>query len=129
LDTAYLIQLAISATAVAMLVGLAHLATHGRGAPPLDDAAARRWLADEFPGREIEGVWVAADGRGVVAKSGDQALILSHMGDGYAARQVEWSKVLAARPQNGRIRIALADVTAPKAVLAFPAWPPQELAA
>jgi hypothetical protein len=129
LDTAYLIQLAISATAVAMLVGLAHLATRGRGAPPLDEAAALRWLADEFPGREIEGVWVAADGRGAVAKSSDQALILSHMGDGYAARQVEWSKVLAARPQNGRIRIALADVTAPKAVLAFPAWPPQELAA
>lgn len=129
MNTAYLIQLVVSATAVAMLVGLAHLATRGRGAPPLDEAGARGWLADEFPGREIEGVWIAADGRGCVAKSGDQALILSHMGDGYAARQVEWAKALAARPKDGRIRIALADVTAPKAILAFPEWPPKELAA
>jgi hypothetical protein len=129
LNTAYLIQLAVSAIAVAMMVGLAWLATRGRGAPPLDEAEARRWLADEFPGRRLEGLWIATDGQGAVAKAGDRALILTRVGHGYAARQIDWARALAARPQGGRLRIPLADVTAPRAVLALPAWPPKELAA
>jgi hypothetical protein len=122
-------QLAVSATAVGLMIALAAWATRGRGAPPLDEATARRWLADEFPGRKLEGLWIGADGLGALAKSGDRALILTRMGDGYAARQVDWAKALAARAENGRVRIALADVTAPKAVLALGVWPPKELAA
>jgi hypothetical protein len=129
LNTALLIQFAVSAIAVSLLVGLAWFATRGRGAPPLDEAAARRWLADEFPGRPIDGLWIASDGLGAVAKSGDRALVLTRMGDSYAARQIAWAKALAAQPRAGRVRIALSDVTAPKAVLALPAWPPKELAA
>jgi hypothetical protein len=125
----FLIQLAGSAVAVGLMIGLAAWATRGRGAPPLDDATARRWLADEFPGRAIEGLWIASDGLGALAKSGDRALVLARMGDGYAARQVNWAKALAAKAENGRVRIAFADVTAPRAVLALAAWPPKDLAA
>jgi hypothetical protein len=129
LNAAALIQLAISAAAVAAMVGLAAWATRGRGAPPLTDTEARRWLADEFPGLAIEGLWLATDGKGAVAKSKDQALVLSRMGDGYAARRLAWSQAVAAGLKDGRVRIALGDPGAPRAVLAFTKWPPQDLAA
>ncbi len=128
-NAAALIQFAISAIAVAAMVGLAALATRGRGAPPLDEATARRWLADEFPGRALDGLWLAADGKGCVARSDDRALILTRMGHGYAARQIAWAQVSAASLQDGRLRIPLGDVTAPRAILAMTAWPPKELAA
>jgi hypothetical protein len=128
-NTAYLIQLAVSAVAVALMIGLAAWMTRGRGAPPLDEAEARRWLADEFPGRAIEKLWLATDGMGAVAKSGDAALVLSRMGDGYAARAVPWARALAAGVKDGRVRIPLSDPAAPKAVLSLGAWPPKELVA
>jgi hypothetical protein len=125
-DIAYLIQFAVSAAAVSLMVALAAWATRGRGAPPLDEAAARVWLADEFPGRPLDGLWLAADGGGAVAKSGEAAFVLTRMGDGYAARQVAWTEALAAAPKDGRIRIRLSDPAAPRAVLAMAAWPPKE---
>jgi hypothetical protein len=128
-NTAYLIQFAIFSLAVALMVALAAWATRGRGAPPLDEATARAWLADEYPGRRIEGLWLAADGQGAVAKAGAAALVLNRMGDGYVARQVPWTQALAAEPTDGRIRIGFGDVAAPGAVLAIAAWPPKELAA
>ncbi len=124
MNAAALIQLAISAVAVALMVGLAAWMTHGRAAPPLDDAEARRWLADEFPDLAIEGLWLAADGKGAVARSGDQALVLNRVGDGYAARRLPWAKACAARVKDGRVVIALSDPGAPRAALAFAAWPP-----
>ena len=128
-NIANLIQLAVSAVAVALLVGLAALMTRGLGAPPLDEAAARRGLAEEFPGAPIDGLWLAADGRGAVARSGDRALVLSRMGDGYVARQVAWTVAAGAAVRDGKVHIALRDPGAPRVVLAFPAWPPKELAA
>ena len=125
---AYPIQFAVSAAAVGLMVALAAWATRGRGAPPLDEAAARAWLADEFPGQTVEALWLADDGRGGVARSGDWALVLSRMGDGYAARRLPWSQALAAEPRNGRLTLRLADVAAPKAVLAMAAWPPRAVA-
>jgi hypothetical protein len=129
LNAAALIQLAISAAAVALMVGLAAWMTHGRGAPPLDEAEARRWLADEFPDRTVDALWLATDGKGAVARSGDQALILTRMGDGYAARRLAWAKAMATGLKDGRVRIALSDPGAPRAVLAMAAWPPREIAA
>ncbi len=129
LNAAALIQLAISAVAVASMVGLAAWMTHGRGAPPLDEAEARRWLADEFPDLAIDGLWLATDRQGAVARSGDQALILSRMGDAYAARRLAWAKAAAAGLKDGRVRLALSDPGAPRAVLAMAVWPPQEAAA
>ncbi|HLZ76093.1 hypothetical protein [Phenylobacterium sp.] len=129
MNSAALIQFAISAVAVAAMVGLAAWATQGRPAPPLDEATARRWLADEFPGRTLDGLWLAADGKGCVARSGDRALVLTRMGLGYAARQVPWRQAAAASFRDGRLSIAFGDVAAPRAVLAMTAWPPKELAA
>jgi len=125
-NSAYLIQLAVSAVAVALMIGIAAWGTRGRGAPPLDEAAARRWLADEFPGRRLDNLWLAADGRGAVARSADEALVLGRMGDGYVARRVAWASAVAARAKDGRVRIALADVAAPRVELALPGWPPSE---
>lgn len=125
-NAAALIQLAISAIAVTALVGLAAWATRGRGAPPLDEAEALRWLADEFPGRSIDGLWLAIDGKGAVARSGDQAFVLTRMGDGYAARRLSWAEAAAAGVRDGRVRISLSDPGAPRAVLAMAVWPPQE---
>jgi hypothetical protein len=129
LSIAALMQFAISAIAVALMVGLAAWMTHGRGAPLLDEPTARRWLADEFPGRVLDGLWLADDGKGAVAKSGDRALVLSRMGIGYAARQVPWAQAAGASLKDGRVRIAFTDVAAPRAVLAMTVWPPKELAA
>jgi hypothetical protein len=124
-NAAALIQLAVSAIAVALMTGLAALATRGRGAPPLDEAAARRLLADEFPGDRIEGLWLAADGKGAVARAGDRALVVARMGDGYVARKLAWRDAQAARVRDGRLRISFKEPGAPRAVLAFAAWPPQ----
>jgi hypothetical protein len=128
-NSAALIQFVISAIAVAAMVGLAAWATRGRSAPLLDEATARRWLADEYPGRTIDGLWLAVDGKGCIARSSDRALVLTRMGIGYAARQVPWSQAAAASVQGGRLRIAFGDVAAPRAVLAMTAWPPKELTA
>ncbi|WP_372786371.1 hypothetical protein [Phenylobacterium sp.] len=133
MNQAFFVQLAASGLAVAVLVALAAWANIARPALPLDDARARRQLAEEFPGRALEGLWIAVDGAGAVAKSGAMALVLCRMGDGYVARQLPWAQALAASFKDGRISIDLADVAAPKAVIALEAWPPtgpqKELAA
>jgi hypothetical protein len=127
LNQAFFIQLAVSGAAVAAMVALAAWANIARPALPLDDAGARRQLAEEFPGRAIEGLWIAVDGLGAVAKSGGMALVLCRLGDGYVARQIPWAQALAASFKDGRISVDLADVAAPKAVIALEAWPPKGL--
>src|SRR5689334_16182551 len=77
------IQLAGSAAAVAVLVAVAAWANIAKSAPPLDEERARKLLAEEFPGRELERVWVAVDGQGALAKCGGMALVLCRLGDGF----------------------------------------------
>jgi hypothetical protein len=127
LDPAFFIQLAVSGVAVAAMVALAAWADIARPAPPLDDPRARRMLSEEFPGRPLDGLWIAADGAGAVAKSGGMALVLCRLGDGYVARQLPWAQALAASFKHGRITIDLSDVAAPRAVIALAAWPPIDL--
>lgn len=127
LSAADLIKLAVSALAVAALVGLAAWARIARPTPPLDEAEARSLFADEFPGQPVERLWLADDGRGAIARSGDAALVLSRLGDGYVARHVPWARAAAAGVRAGRLRIPLGDVAAPRAVLAIAAWPPADL--
>lgn len=124
----YLIQFAVSALAVALMVGLAAWATRGRVAPPLDEPTARAWLTDEFPGRAIDAIWLGTDGKGAVAKSGDRAFVLSRMGAGFVARQVPWDQAMNASVKDGRVRISFSDVAAPKAAIAIAVWPPKEFA-
>lgn len=126
---AFFIQLFASGVAVALLVGLAAWARIARPTGPLDETRARALLADEFPDRKLDGVWIASDGGGVLAKSGGLALVLCRLGDGYAARQIPWAQALQASFRNGRLCVDLGDVAAPKAFLNLPAWPPKDLAA
>jgi hypothetical protein len=129
MDRAYFIQLAMSGAAVAVLVALAAWLGIARPAGPLDEARARALLAEEFPGRTIEALWIGADGTGALARSGGLALVVCQTGDGFAARQVPWAQALAASFRDGRLTIDLGDVAAPRAVIPLPAWPPRDLAA
>jgi hypothetical protein len=126
LDKALLIQLFGSAVAVALLVGFSAWARIARPTPPLDAEGARILLADEFPDDPVDALWIAADGAGLVARSGAMALVLWRKGDGYVARAAPWDEALAATVADGRVRLRLAD-GAPRLVLGDGAWPPPEL--
>ncbi|MDB5425135.1 MAG: hypothetical protein JWQ29_2551 [Phenylobacterium sp.] len=125
MNQAFLIQTAASAAAVALLVGLAAWAKIARPGAPLDEARALKLLAEDFPGRAIDELWVAVDGKGALARSGASALVLCELGDGYVARQIPWAQALAASFRDGRITVDLADIGAPKAVISLAAWPPK----
>ena len=124
MDRAYFIQLAASGAAVAVLVGLAAWLGIARPLSPLDETAARALLAEEFPGRPVDALWVATDGAGALARSGALALVICRTGDGFAARQIPWAQALSATFREGRLSLNLGDVTAPRAVIALPSWPP-----
>jgi hypothetical protein len=59
----------------------------------------------EFPDDRIEALWIAADGAGLVARSGDRALVAWRKGDGYVARDLPWAAALAATVAHGRVRL------------------------
>jgi hypothetical protein len=128
-DKAYLIQLAASTAAVSVLVGLAAWAKIARPVGPLNLARAQDILAEEFPGRSLDQVWVATDGAGALARSGGMALVLCRVGDGFAARQIPWAQAVSSSFRNGRLRIDLSDISAPVATISLPSWPPKDLAA
>lgn len=126
MDRSLLIQMLGSALAVGGLVALAAWARIARPTPALDPQAGRDLLTQEFPGQAIDGLWIAADGAGLVARSGDQGLVLWRKGDGYVARQSSWTRVMAATADKGRLRLKLDDV-APRLALGDGAWPPAHL--
>ena len=127
LDSATALQIAASAAAVGVLVAAAAWAKIAKPKSPLNEAQARALLAQEFPGRRLDGVWVAIDGRGVLAKSGAMALVLCAHGEGFVGRQVPWAQALAASFRNGRVCIDLSDIGAPKAEFYMQSWPPEGL--
>jgi hypothetical protein len=128
MDSALLMRLLGSALAVALLVGLAAWARLARPTAPLDEDAAKRLLADEFPDHRIEAVWIGGDGASVVARSADLALVLWRKGDGYVARSAPWRDVASAGAVDGRVRLTALD-GAPRLSLGDRAWPPAEVAA
>jgi len=123
-DKAFLIQLAASAAAVMGLVGLAAWAKIAKPLNPLDDRRALRMFGEEFPGRVVDRVWVAVDGRGALARSGASALVLFEVGDGYVARHIPWAQAVASSFRDGVVKLDLSDVAAPMARLALESWPP-----
>ena len=129
MSDAFFIQLALSAAAVAVLVGFAAWAKIAKPAGPLDERKARALLAEEFPGRKIDAVWVGTDGSGALARSGGLALVLCQVGDGFAARQIPWAQAVAASFRNGQLCVDLSDISAPRATISLPSWPPSDLAA
>ncbi|MGH6996704.1 MAG: hypothetical protein ACREEO_00865 [Phenylobacterium sp.] len=124
MSQAFFVQFAASAGAIALLVGLAAWAKIAKPMTPLTDARALSLLAEEFPGRPIERIWVAVDGRGALAKSGAAALVLCEVGDGYVARHIHWNQAVASSFRDGVVRLDLSDVAAPLARLALQNWPP-----
>lgn len=129
MDEAFFVQLALSGAAVAVLVGIAAWAKIAKPAGPLDEKAARSLFEHEFPGRKLDAVWVASDGGGALAKSGGLALVICPVGDGFAARQIPWGQAISASFRNGKLCVDLTDISAPRATLTLPAWPPKDLAA
>jgi hypothetical protein len=123
LDKALLIQLLGSAVAVSLLVAIAAWARIPRATPPLDADGARALLAVEFPDDPVEALWIAADGAGLVARSGDRALVAWRKGDGYVARDLPWSVALAAKADKGFVILKTAD-GAPRLAVEDGAWPP-----
>lgn len=129
MDEAFFVQLALSGAAVAILVGLAAWAKIAKPSGPLDETRARKLFEDEFPGRRLDTVWVASDGAGALARSGGLALVLCQVGDGFAARQIPWAQAISASFRNGKLCVDLTDISAPRATLCLPSWPPKDLAA
>jgi hypothetical protein len=127
MDDAFFVQMALSAAAVGLLVALAAWAKIAKPIGPLDEHKARALLAQEFPTRTVEAVWIASDGCGALAKSNGLALVICRVGDGFALRQIPWPQAVAATFKNGKLSIDLRDVAAPTAVIALPSWPPENL--
>ena len=127
MDDAFFVQMALSAAAVGLLVALAAWAKIAKPVGPLDEHKARALLAEEFPTRTVEAVWIASDGCGALAKSNGLALVICRVGDGFALRQIPWPQAVAATFKDGRLSIDLRDVAAPTAVIALPSWPPENL--
>jgi hypothetical protein len=124
-----LIQFALSAAAVGGLIALAAWAKIARPVGPLDEARARALLVEEFPGRSVDAIWIAADGAGALARSGGMALVICRLGDGFVARQIPWAQAVSSSFRDGRLSVDLADIAAPRATLSLPSWPPKDLAA
>lgn len=120
----FALQFAASLAAVALLVGLAAWAKISKPMTPLDDARALKLLGEEFPGRRVERIWVAVDGRGALAKSGAAALVLCEVGDGYVARHIPWAQAISSSFRDGVVKLDLSDVAAPNARIALESWPP-----
>ncbi len=121
------IQLIGSVIAIFGMVALAAWARIPRPCPPLDEPAARDWLAVEYPGRTIDLVWLAADGAGAISRSGDEALILARLGDSWVARDMSWEAALASPIRSGRVRLRFKEAAAPRLSLAVSGvnpWPP-----
>lgn len=125
MDKALLIQLLGSAVAVSLLVAIAAWARISRATPPLDAEGAAALLAVEFPDERIDALWIAADGAGLVARSGERALVAWRKGDGYVARDLPWSAALAASADKGFLKLKTAD-GAPRLALKDGAWPPSQ---
>jgi hypothetical protein len=129
LSTAFLLQTLGSAVAVGLMVAFAAWAKIARPSPPLDEARARALLAEDFPDLAIDQLFLSGDGSGALARSGDAALVLSRLGDGWTARRLGWAEALNGRYAAGRLTLPLGDPGAPKAVIALAAWPPAGAAA
>jgi hypothetical protein len=114
-----------SGIAVLVLVGLAALARLARPTPPLDEAAARTLLGDDFPEAQIDRIWLAGDGSAALARSGARALYLFRLGDAWVARDLAWTEAADAPVRGGRLHLRLAGVSPRLARPVLAGWPPE----
>lgn len=123
-----LVELAKSVAFVAFMIAVAAWARIARPVSPLDEARARTLLAGEFPDRSVDFLWIAGDGAGVIARSGEDALVLYRLGDSWVARAMPWRLALVAPVVRGKVLLKLRDPAAPMARLAVSGvspWPPE----
>jgi hypothetical protein len=119
----YIITQLVTLTIVGGIMGLVAWVKIPRATPPLDEAEAKRRLAEDFPQTPLDQIWLALDGTGAVARSGDLALLLFRLGDGYVSRSMAWSHAVQAEVVKGRFWFKFNDFAAPKASLALaPDW-------
>ena len=121
----FAIQFAVSLVAVGLLVALAAWARIPRPTTPLTEADARAWFAEEFPDQPPDQIRLAADGRGAIARAGDQALVLAQVGDVYVARSLAWDEAEAVAPTAGLLTFKFAEPATPRLTLRMDeaAWP------
>jgi hypothetical protein len=125
---ATLIQLTVSALLVGFMILVAGLARIARPVAPLDEASARTLLASEFPDLTPDYLWVAGDGAGVIARAGQEALVVYRLGDSWVARTMPWRLALLAPVRRGKVLLKLRDPAAPLARLTVSGvnpWPPE----
>jgi len=125
-DKAFVIKTAASAVGIALLVALAAWARIARPTPSLDEAAIRDLLAFDFPGAPLGPIWISADGRGAIVRSGQDAFIIFPSGDSYIARAAPWSRVADIPAKDGVVDLRSA-VGAPRIRFQLgggAAWPP-----
>jgi|LauGreSBDMM110SN_4_FD.fasta_scaffold27410_2 sulfite exporter TauE/SafE len=119
----YIITQLVTLAIVGGIMGLVAWVKIPRATPPLDEAEVMRRLAEDFPQTPLDQIWLALDGAGAVARSGDLALLLFRMGDSYVSRSMAWSQALQAQAIKGRFWFRFNDFAAPKASLALaPNW-------
>lgn len=119
----YIITQLVTLAIVGGIMGLVAWVKIPRATPPLDEAEVMRRLAEDFPQTPLDQIWLALDGAGAVARSGDLALLLFRMGDSYVSRSMAWSQALQAEAIKGRFWFRFNDFAAPKASLALaPNW-------
>lgn len=126
---AQLIQLAVSAALVALMILVAALFGRTRPVEPLDEGSARALLAGEFPDLTPDYLWVAGDGAGAIARAGADALVVYRLGDSWVARTLPWRLALLAPVKRGKVLLKLRDPAAPLARLAVSGvnpWPPEQ---
>lgn len=129
MDFATIIQI-VSVAGVVVMIAAAWIARIPRPTAPLDEAGARTLLTVEFPGEPVDNLWIAAEGEGLVARSGQTALVIYRAGDGYVARSLPWDEAVAAPVRSGQVRFAFHDFAAPRARLSVSGinpWPPEEV--
>jgi hypothetical protein len=97
MTAAFLVQLLVSALAIAGLVALAAWLGVPRATGAMDEGAAREVLAEELPDRAIGKLWLAPNGRGAIAVEGGEALIVRRVGDGHVVEVQPLSSLSAPR--------------------------------
>jgi len=114
-DQGNLLQFAGSAVAIAVLASVAFWARIPRHTQPLDEAAARRLIADELPDETPDRVWVDSAGDTAVARAGETGIIIFRVGDSYTVRTAPWVQVRTARRVRDQAIINFDDPGCPSA--------------
>lgn len=115
MDQAYLIQFAVSATAIVILALVAWWARIPRKVEPLTEASARALIAEELPDLRLDRVWVDAAGETALARAGEEGVVLFRVGDSYAVREMPWADVSRCRLAKGAAVFRFNDPGCPSA--------------